>query len=103
VARLDHKTCSTIAGRERWTNQPSAIRGSPLAEAELAERPDRLLVSQECAGPHALSHHQSAKAMAVIEMEIVSEVAISFVHSQYDTNTIPVGPMPRCTRGPKSG
>ena len=32
------------------------------------------------------------RTMAVIEMEITSEVAINFAHSQYDTNTVPVGP-----------
>jgi hypothetical protein len=37
--------------------------------------------------------HQSAKAMAVIEMEITIDVAISSDHSQYDTNA-PVGPTP---------
>ena len=33
--------------------------------------------------------------MAVIKIEITRDVAISFAHSQYDTNAIPVGPMPR--------
>jgi hypothetical protein len=33
-----------------------------------------------------MNDHQSAKAIAVIEMEITSDVAISFAHSQYDTN-----------------
>jgi hypothetical protein len=33
--------------------------------------------------------------MAVITIEITSDVAISFAHPQYDTNTIPFGPMPR--------
>ena len=42
-----------------------------------------------------MSHHQSAKVVAVIKIEINSDVAISFAHSQYDTNAIPVGPMPR--------
>jgi hypothetical protein len=35
-----------------------------------------------------VSHHQSKKAAAVVDKEIPSEVAISFAHSQYDTNTI---------------
>ena len=38
-----------------------------------------------------MSHHQSAKAVAVIEVETTSDVAISFAHSQYDTNALPVG------------
>jgi hypothetical protein len=42
-----------------------------------------------------MSHHQSAKAMALMEMEITSDVAISLAHSKYDTNAIPLGPMPR--------
>jgi hypothetical protein len=29
-----------------------------------------------------MSHHQSAKAMAVVEMEITIDIATSFVHSQ---------------------
>ena len=45
-----------------------------------------------------MSHHQSAKVMTVIKIEITSDVAISFAHSQYDTNAIPVGPMPRHTK-----
>ena len=39
-----------------------------------------------------MSHHQSAKVMAVIKIEITSDVAISFAHSQYDTNAIPSRP-----------
>ena len=31
------------------------------------------------------------ESLAVIEMEITSDVAISFAHSQYDTNALPVG------------
>ena len=38
-----------------------------------------------------LSHHQNTKPMDVVVREIVTEIAISFAHSQYDTHAFPVG------------
>jgi hypothetical protein len=43
-----------------------------------------------------MSHHQSAKAVAVIEVETTSDVAISFAHSQLDTNALSSRPPPHC-------
>jgi len=37
------------------------------------------------------AHHQIAKAIDVVVIDIASEVAPSFAHSQYDTYTFPVG------------
>jgi len=31
-----------------------------------------------------MNHHQSANVTAVVEMEMTTDVAISFAHSQYD-------------------
>ena len=31
-----------------------------------------------------VSHHQTVRAMAAVKMDIATDVAISFVHSQYD-------------------
>jgi hypothetical protein len=33
-----------------------------------------------------MNHNQSAAPMAVVMVEIPSDIAISFAHSQYDTN-----------------
>jgi hypothetical protein len=33
-----------------------------------------------------MSHHQIEKPIAVVQIEISTAVAISFAHSQYDTN-----------------
>jgi hypothetical protein len=33
-----------------------------------------------------MSHHQIEKPTAVVQVEISTAVAISFAHSQYDTN-----------------
>jgi hypothetical protein len=38
-----------------------------------------------------MSHHQIAKAVDVVAIEIASEVAPSFAHSQYDKHAFPVG------------
>jgi hypothetical protein len=79
-----------------------AATGAPGNGTRLAPRRGRgRQTARQVAGvpglmrPYTRSHHQSAKAMAVIEMEITTDVAINFAHSQYDTNAIPVGPMPR--------
>lgn len=42
-----------------------------------------------------MSHHQIEKLIAVVQIEISNAVAISFAHSQYDTNFSSVGLLPR--------
>jgi hypothetical protein len=52
--------------------------------------------------PNASSHpayftsHQIAKAIEVVVIEIPSEVAISFAHSQYDTHAFQSALLPHC-------
>ncbi len=43
------------------------------------------------------SHHQIAKAIDVVAMEIAIELAISFGHSQYDTHAFSL--LPYCIIG----
>jgi hypothetical protein len=43
-----------------------------------------------------MSHHQIEKSMAVVQIEIRNALAISFAHSQYDTNFSSSRPLPHC-------
>ena len=40
------------------------------------------------------NHHQIEKPIVVVHTEMKNAVAINFAHSQYDINSVPVGPLP---------
>jgi hypothetical protein len=61
--------------------------GSHTVCAEAERRPTE--------AAYFVSHHQSEKATAVVQVEIASDIPISFAHSQFDTNALPVAlPVP---------
>ena len=45
---------------------------------------------------HFTIHHQSVKAIDVVTIEIPTDVAISFAHSNLDTVAISSRPLPHC-------
>jgi len=52
--------------------------------------------SGRVATAYLMSHHQSTKAMEVVQIEMRNAVAVSFAHSQYDTNFSSSRPLPHC-------
>ena len=73
------------------TPLPLALGGKPRAayHSPPAGAQAQLELIQHSA--YFTSDHQIAKAIVVVAIEIDSDVAINFVHSEYDTHAFPVG------------